>query len=576
MRTLLRPVFPLLAASAVLMAAAPAPDARVKLLDAMATELARNQKQLKMQSHEPPYFMSYQLKDYEQQAVAARYGAVFMDDGYRERKLYVDVRVGSYDFDSSVPEGFEFSFSTKGTSYIARKEAPLDDSPLALRTALWLVTDEKYKSALFQYLKKKGEDVYSVEDPKRPPSFSKEKPSTHVQPPVQAPFNRERWVKLAREVSAQFNAHPELFDSEVRVTSDKVTRLFVSTEGTRLVTEDVIYGLHVSAVTRAPDGQLLDDSRDFYSPTEAGLPDDAKVREAAAKVIEELLALRAAPAIDPYTGPAILAPEASGVLFHEAVGHRLEGDRQDGDNEGKTFKGQVGRPVLPPFITIHDDPSLKVLNGEPLNGYYLFDEEGVKGQRVTLVEKGVLRNYLLGRRPVDGFLQSNGHGRSQGTLKPVARMANLLVESTRAVSDAELKRMLIQEAKRQGKPYGLIIRDITGGNTNTSNYGYQAFKGVPRMVYRVDVKTGQESLVRGVEIVGTPLSAVNRIMASGQKPGIFNGFCGAESGNVPVSTIAPAMLLQEIELQRAVEGKDRPPILSSPAAQQEPPVQAKP
>ncbi|NMO18545.1 TldD/PmbA family protein [Pyxidicoccus fallax] len=576
MRTLFRPVLPLLAASAVLMAAAPAPDARVKLLDAMATELARNQKQLKMQSHEPPYFMSYQLKDYEQQAVAARYGAVFMDDGYRERKLYVDVRVGSYEFDSSVPEGLEFSFSTKGTSYIARKDAPLDDSPLALRTALWLVTDEKYKSALFQYLKKKGEDVYSVEDPKRPPSFSKEKPGTHVQPPVPAPFNRERWVKLAREVSGLFNAHPELFDSEVRVTTDKVTRLFVSTEGTRLITEEVIYGLHVSAVTRAPDGQLLDDSRDFYSPTEAGLPTDEKVREAAAKVIEELLALRAAPAIDPYTGPAILAPEASGVLFHEAVGHRLEGDRQDGDNEGKTFKGQVGRPVLPSFISIHDDPSMKTMNGETLNGYYLYDEEGVKGQRVTLVEKGVLRNYLLGRRPVEGFLQSNGHGRSQGTLKPVARMANLLVESTKAVSDAELKKMLIAEAKRQGKPYGLIIRDITGGNTNTSNYGYQAFKGVPRMVYRVDVKTGQESLVRGVEIVGTPLSAVNRIMASGQKPGIFNGFCGAESGNVPVSTIAPAMLLQEIELQRAVEGKDRPPILSSPAAQQqEPSVQEK-
>jgi predicted Zn-dependent protease len=558
------------------MAAAPAPDARVKLLDAMASELARNQQQLKMQSHEPPYFMSYQLKDYEQQAVAARYGAIFMDDGYRERKLYVDVRVGTYDFDNSMPEGLEFSFSTKGTSYISRKEGPLDDSPLALRTALWLVTDEKYKSALFQYLKKKGEDVYSVEDPKRPPSFTKEKPSTHVQPPLQAPFNRERWVKLAREVSAQFNAHPELFDSEVRVTTDKVTRLFVSTEGTRLVTEEVIYGLHVSAVTRAPDGQLLDDSRDFYSPTEAGLPDDAKVRQAAAKVIEELLALRAAPAIDPYHGPAILAPEASGVLFHEAVGHRLEGDRQDGDNEGKTFKGQVGKLVLPSFISIHDDPSMKVLNGEPLNGYYLFDEEGVKGQRVTLVEKGVLRNYLLGRRPVEGFLQSNGHGRSQGTLKPVARMANLLVESTKAVSDAELKRLLINEAKRQGKPYGLIIRDITGGNTNTSSYGYQAFKGVPRMVYRVDVKTGQETLVRGVEIVGTPLSAVNRILASGQKSGIFNGFCGAESGNVPVSTIAPAMLLQEIELQRAVEGKDRPPILSSPAALQEPSAQEKP
>jgi predicted Zn-dependent protease len=557
----------------VLVAAAPAPEARVKLLDAMASELARNQQQLKIQNHEPPYFMSYQLKDYEQHAIAARYGALFMDDGYRERKLYVDVRVGTYEFDSSVDEGLEFSFSTKGTSYMSRKEGPLDDSPLALRTALWLITDEKYKSALFQFLKKKGEDVYSVEDPKRPPSFSKEKPAQFVQPPLAAPFNRERWVKVARDVSAQFNAHPELFDSEVRVTHDKVTRLFVSSEGSRIITEETLYGLHVSAVTRAPDGQLLDNSRNFYTPTEAGLPDDAKVREAAAKVIEELLALRAAPAIDPYEGPAILAPEASGVLFHETLGHRLEGGRQEGENEGKTFKGQVGKPVLPTFLSLHDDPTMRVLNGEPLNGYYLYDEEGVKGQRVTLVDKGVLRGYLLGRQPVEGFLQSNGHGRSQGTLKPVARMANLLVESTKSVSDEELKRMLIAEAERQRKPYGLIIRDITGGNTNTSSYGYQAFKGVPRMVYRVDVKTGKETLVRGVEIVGTPLAAVNRIVATGKKQGIFNGFCGAESGNVPVSTVAPAVLLREIELQRTVEGKDRPPILSSPAAQKEPALQ---
>nr|WP_254625078.1 metallopeptidase TldD-related protein [Myxococcus sp. CA051A] len=574
--SLTRPVLPLLAASAVLLAATPAQDSRLTLLDAMSSELSRNQQQLKLQSHEPPYFMSYQLKDYAQEVVAARYGAVFLDDGYRERRLYVDTRVGDYAFDSSVEEGLEFSFSTKGTSYTSRKEGPLDDSPLALRTALWLITDEKYKSALFQFLKKKGEDVYSVEDPKRPASFTKEKASSFVQPPVANPFNRERWVKLSREVSAQFNAHPEIFDSEVRVTSDKVTRLFVSTEGTRLVTEETLYGLHVTAVTRAPDGQLLDDSRDFYAPTEAGLPDDERVRAAAAKVIEELLALRQAPAIDPYSGPAILAPEASGVLFHETVGHRLEGDRQDGDNEGKTFKGQIGKLVLPAFLSIHDDPSQRALAGEPLNGYYLYDEEGVKGHRVTLVEKGVLRNYLLGRRPVDGFLNSNGHGRSQGTLKPVARMANLMVESTRQVSDAKLKQMLIDEAKRQNKPYGLIIRDITGGNTNTSSYGYQAFKGVPRMVYRVDVKTGKESLVRGVEIVGTPLSAVNRIMATGEKRGIFNGFCGAESGNVPVSTVAPAALLQEIELQRAVEGKDRPPILPSPTTLQASPAREKP
>lgn len=570
MRSPFLPVLPVLAASAFLFAAAPPADPRLGLLEAMAAELSRNHQQLKLQGHEPPYFMSYQLKEYDQYAITARYGAVFGDDTYRDRKLYVDVRVGSYDFDSSVPEEMDFIISTKGSSYFARSDGPIDDSPVALRTTLWLLTDERYKSALVQFLKKKGENVYSVEDPKRPPSFSQEKPNTHVQPPVAFSFDRERWRRVARELSGRFNAHPELFDSDVRITADKIMRVFVSTEGSRIVSEETMYGLHITAVARAEDGQLLDNSRNFYAPTEAGLPSEAKLAEAADKVISELLALRKAPAIDPYTGPAILAPEAAGVLFHETIGHRLEGHRQDDDREGKTFRGQEGKQILPPFLSLHDDPTLRVLNGEPLNGNYLFDEEGVKGQRVTLVEKGVLRSYLLSRQPVEGFLKSNGHGRSQENRRPVARMANLLVESTKQLGDEELKKQLIAEAKRQGKPYGLIIRDITGGNTNTSTYGYQAFKGVPRMVYRVDVKDGKETLVRGVEIVGTPLSAVNRILATGRRPGIFNGYCGAESGNVPVSTVAPAVLLQELELQRTMEGKDRPPILVSPAASTQP------
>ena len=218
----------------------------------------------------------------------------------------------------------------------------------------------------------------------------------------------------------------------------------------------------------------------------------------------------------------------------------------DADAEGKTFKGQIGRPVLPPFITIVDDPTLGVLGGKSLNGFYRYDDEGIPAQRVPLVEAGVLRNFLLSRHPVDGFLHSNGHGRAQANRRPVARMANLIASSTKQVSDAELKDMLIAEAKRQGKPYGLIIRDIQGGNTNTSSFGYQAFKGIPRLVYRVDVRDGKESLVRGVEVVGTPLSAISKIVATGKTQGVFNGFCGAESGNVPVSTVAPATLLREI------------------------------
>ena len=538
----------------------------------MSTELERNRTRLRLGENPPPYFISYAVKDLTQAYVAARYGALFDDSTSRDRRVFADVRVGSHELDNSISEEFDFNFSLKGTSYTTRKEAPLDDDLTALRTALWLITDEKYKTGLFNLLKKKGEAVYVVDDPKKAPSFSREQPSAFIGPAVSYTFDRARWTALVRKVSARFNEAGKIFDTDVRVTADKEVRYFVNSEGSRILTEQTFYGVHLYAVTRADDGQLLDDSRDYYGFRESELPSDERVMKDAEMLVQELLALRAAPAIDPYTGPAILEAEAAGVLFHEAVGHRLEGDRMDNDAEGKTYKGQIGRAVLPPFITIVDDPTLATLGGKSLNGFYRYDDEGIPAQRVTLVDAGVLRNFLVSRHPVDGFLHSNGHGRAQANRRPVARMANLVASSTNQVSDAELKRMLIAEAKRQGKPYGLIIRDIQGGNTNTSSFGYQAFKGIPRLVYRVDARDGKETLVRGVEVVGTPLSAVSKIVATGKTQGVFNGFCGAESGNVPVSTVAPATLLREIELQRVVEGRDRPPLLPSPAS--EPPQRA--
>jgi len=558
---------------ATALGAAPASlDPRLAILDAMKEELERNRTRLKLGENAPPYFISYAVKDLTQSYVAARYGALFDDSTNRDRRVFADVRVGSHELDNSINEEFDFNFSLKGTSYTTRKEAPLDDDLTALRTALWLITDEKYKGSLFNLLKKKGEAVYVVDDPKKPPSFSREQPSSFIGSAATYTFDRARWAALVRKVSARFNEAGKIFDTDVRVTADKEVRYFVNSEGSRILTEQTFYGVHLYAVTRADDGQLLDDSRDYYGFRESELPSDERVMKDAESLIQELLGLRAAPAIDPYTGPAILEAEAAGVLFHEAVGHRLEGDRMDNDAEGKTYKGQIGRAVLPAFITIVDDPTLASLGGKSLNGFYRYDDEGIPAQRVTLVDAGVLRNFLVSRHPVDGFLHSNGHGRAQANRRPVARMANLIASSTKQVSDAELKQMLIAEAKRQGKPYGLIIRDIQGGNTNTSSFGYQAFKGIPRLVYRVDARDGKETLVRGVEVVGTPLSAVSKIVATGKTQGVFNGFCGAESGNVPVSTVAPATLLREIELQRVVEGRDRPPILPSPTS--EPPQRA--
>ncbi len=597
---------PTLTLAAVLLAAPPvlsnpppafhadAKDPRQLILGALGDELDRSLKELKLRDHEAPYFVAGAVRGVDSEELAAKYGAIFVDGEKRERHLSVDVRVGSYELDNT-GNAEMFDFDAADSGYAAGREAPLDqleggraplgDPALALRNSVWLLADESYKHALAAYLKKKGKEIYRPDDPQRPPSLSREPAVVHIAPPLAAPFDRALWRnELARE-SARLAKRVELFDSNLRAGVDRQERLIANTEGTRIVSEQAIYSLHAMAWARAPDGMLLEDSRDWYGFTEAELPRGERLARELDQLADELAALQKAPAIDPYTGPALLAPEASGVLFHEALGHRLEGERQNDDHDGHTFKGQINHPILPTFLSVFDDPTRSVLappaaapgrEAKPtqpqppnqiisLNGFYDYDDQGVPAQKTTLVKEGVLQSYLLSRAPVEGFTRSNGHGRSAPGRDPVARMSNLIVESTRTLSWAELKAALIAEARKQGRPYGLIIRDVSGGNTDTSSYAYQAFKGQPRLVYRVDANTGAEEIVRGVEIVGTPLSSINKILATGDDPRVFDGYCGAESGFVPVSTVAPTILIGELELQRTRKDTGRPPILSSPA-----------
>jgi predicted Zn-dependent protease len=554
----------LLAAASQPVPAAPPADPRLGVLGAMEAELERSMARLRLPGYEPPYFVGYTVRDLVTTQVGARFGALYDDTQRHDRILFADVRVGSYELDSSGGNEPMLLLGSDGPSWVAPRDAPLDPDPAALRNALWLVTDERYKEALSNFLKKRSRDVYREEAEPRAASFTREPPQRHVDPPRTLAFDRERWRRIARRTSALFKAHPNVFDSGVRVSAERQIRWIATNEGTRLVTESTLVGVHVQATARAPDGQLLETSRDFYGPGEGDLPSEAALAAAVAEVAAELKALQAAPVIDPYTGPAILDPEAAGVLFHEAVGHRLEGERLDDDKEGQTFKGQIGRPLLPAFLSVHDDPTLASAAGTRLNGHYAFDDQGVPAERVTLIRDGALERYLLSRKPVRPFERSNGHGRAQGGRAPAARMANLIVESRKAVTREELKAQLLAEVRRQGRPYGLVIRDISGGNTNTASYGYQAFKGTPRMVFRVDAATGREELVRGVELVGTPLASVNRVLSTSDGQRVFNGFCGAESGYIPVSTIAPALLVQEIELQRVARQNERATVLPSP------------
>ncbi len=542
-----------------------AKDHRLVVLGALKDELVRSKQKLLMTGEDGPYFIRYLVREYDDYDLSARFGALFEDSYQHVRQGAVEVRVGSYQFDNTADDSSEKAFDIDDFDrYEPPMFAPVDDNVDAIRATMWLQTDARYKQALAALHKKRGSRVTKMVEDEKMPSFSREKPARAVDPPIVLKLDRAAWADRLRRISALFKANPEIFDSQVKLSVDHQTRTIVTSEGTELVNERLIYSLQLLATGRAPDGLLVNHFKSFYGATEAEMPDEAALRRTAAQLADEVKRLRQAAMLDPFNGPAILLPEAAGVFFHEALGHRLEGERQNDNKEGATFKGQIGKPILPTFVSVLDDPTLAKVDGVSLNGHYGYDDEGVVARPVTLVDHGVLRNYLKSRTPVKGSLESNGHGRSEGTLDPIGRMANTIVRLDKVVTYAKLKEMLLEEIRRQKKAFGLIIADISGGQTNTTTYDFQAFKGMPRIVYRVDATTGEETLVRGVEFVGTPIGSLNRIVAASDQTAVFNGFCGAESGYVPVSTVAPAVLISEIELQRTRRALERPPILPAP------------
>ena len=530
------------------------------ILKSMKTELERNRKGLRLEGYEPAYFISYTVRDGDRYYISGKGGALFASTHLPSRFSQVDVHVGDYDMDSS--EDGEAFFNTN-QKFVPNSIAPLDASESALRQVMWLLTDYRYKAALMSFLKVKAK---RVNDPKARTvsSMAKAAPVTLEESVPALKFDQKRWEQGVRRISATFLDLPEIFDSSVEAAAARQTRYFVNTEGTAVSTTDTYYQIFVTAFTRAEDGLLLQDAVTFYGRSPEDIPAPEDVEKATRVMAVRLVKMRSAAMLEPATVPVLMSPEATGVFFHETVGHRLEGQRQDDEEEGRTFKGHVGQKVLPDFLQMVDDPTKARAVGVPLNGYYRVDDEGVAAKRAVLVEDGVLRNFLMSRRPIEGFAESNGHARGDGFQRPVGRMANLFVEGKTPVSHDRLEAMLLEEVRKQGKPYGLIIETIAGGSTNTSSYGFQAFKGLPKVAWRVDAKTGEKTLVRGFEIVGTPLSALNKIVATSDRYGVFNGYCGAESGSVPVSTVAPEMLFAEIELQRAEEGKERAPILPPP------------
>ena len=532
---------------------------------ALEQEMKRAFELLKQKGSPAPYFISYSVRENQSADIQASLGALSTSQKNHSRLLDIDVRVGDYTFDNTHQiRGQRGGNAAQAFSYPTLM--PLDEDVDALRSVIWLETDRKYKAAVERFIQVKANRAIKVEEEDTSADMSRQSVETAKLPPVALNLNVADWEKKLKTFSSLFKKHPEIYEGTLALSVNADQDYLANTEGTSIAHGRSSWRLAIYARSKADDGMELYRFEAFDSHTSARLPSDEKVRSTIEKMITDLLALRAAPVIEPFTGPAILSGRASGVFFHEIFGHRIEGHRQKNENEGQTFTKRLNQPILPDFISVVDDPTTERINGIDLNGHYRFDDDGVAAQIVTVVDKGILKNFLMSRAPISGFETSNGHGRKAPGYRTVGRQGNLIVQASSTVPEAKLRAMLIDEARKQGKTFGLLFEDISGGFTLTGRSSTQSFQVTPIMVYRIYVDGRPDELVRGADLIGTPLTSFSKIVAAGDTPEIFNGFCGAESGYVPVAAVSPAILTTQIEVQKKAKSSERPPILPPPAA----------
>jgi TldD protein len=526
------------------------------VMTAMQAEMARATKEL-AKSESAPYYMSYTVYDQDLTVLVGAYGSLLTDATLKRRQADVVMRVGDPKLDNTHGQSRSSGMSS-GT-------LPLSDDQDAIARTLWELTDREYKRAAPAFLDVRTRMAVRAKEEDDSPDFSKEAAATHVSGPTTAPaFDRTAWENEIRRLSGAFRKYPDVYTATVVMqVADSKSRM-VTSEGGSIESPSYSVRMVMEASTRADDGMDLLRVETFQAPAAEGLPSEAELTAKISKMADDLKALKAASVAEPYDGPALLSGRAAAVFFHEVLGHRLEGHRQRDEDEGQTFTKKIGQEVLPTFLSVSDDPTTSQMAGVKLAGTYDYDNEGVPARRVDVIKDGVLQNFLMSRMPIKGFDNSNGHGRNQPGLMATGRQGNLIVTSTQSVPEAQMRQKLIDEVKKQGKPYGLYFDDIQGGFTLTTRSLPQAFQVLPVIVYKVYADGRPDELVRGVDIVGTPLAALTRILMTGDQQHVFNGVCGAESGQVPVSAVAPAMLFSEMEVQKRQHSHDRPPILPAP------------
>ena len=537
-----------------------------KLLGLLKEGLAQQMKELKGEEF-PPYHMNYRVIDVTSSVVSASFGALMNSQQYRSRMLVPQIRLGDEKLDN-------FRFNQMGAAMsryqgpsVARLPLDEENNEDAVRQAIWDEVNNRYKFAVDMYQKTKAESSVNVEEEDKAPYFSEAKVEKYYEAPLPAEkmtIDMDQWAARMKEISAVFKNQPGIMKGDAIMIYTVERRYFVNNEGTEVVQNLPYARIMVFGETKADDGMELPLNLSYFAYDPADLPANDKIIADAKEMVKTLEALRVAPVVDPYTGPALLSGPASGVFFHEIFGHRIEGQRMKSENDGQTFKKMVGQLVLPADMHVYDDPTLRKYAGEDLNGFYKYDDQGVKAERVDVVVNGKLNDFLMTRTPIDGHPRTNGHARASDGFDPVSRQSNLVIETSNPKTPEELRQLLIEEVKKQGKEYGYFFKEVTSGFTFTGKGATNSFNVTPLEVYKVFADGRPDQLVRGVDLIGTPLSMFSNIIYAGNDARVFTGMCGAESGSIPVTAISPTILVNKVETQRKAKSQDILPILPAP------------
>ncbi|HUL36020.1 MAG TPA: metallopeptidase TldD-related protein [Candidatus Eisenbacteria bacterium] len=510
------------------------------LLESLLTELDRSKDHLKMDQVQAPYYIEYRVDDVENLDTEASFGALLSNQRAHLRVLRVVVRLGNYKQDSFYGQGM-------GGATIL----PVDNDPIALRRQIWLLTDEVYKAAADAYAEKQAALKQYTADANPVDDFAKAPTVTKIEPTVSLQVDSPRWTKTLEELTNLYRKYPEMQSVSASARFRAVNQYFVNSEGT--IVRNGMINATVTFVgrTQALDGMRLERSPYWTEDRAEDLPKPEVLMKNATETLDTLKALRSAPIVEEsYRGPVLFEPDAANDIMAGLIGANVLGRKPGLGKPNRTtgaFATSYKTRVLPKFVSVVDDPTLRVFDGQKLIGNYDVDSEGVAAQRVTVVSDGVLENYLTSREPIRDFPASNGHGRAAPGTAAFPASGTLIFKSSEAEPAADLTKKLKEMAAAEDRPYGYRVDTLGPGNS-------------PRLLYRIYVSDGHQELVRGAVFNELDVRALrNDLIAMGNDPLVSN-----RVGGVPQTVITPSLLFDELEVKRADTSKEKLPEYPAP------------